>query len=68
MRDDEVLEVDPDQRRLTVRYTELALKFIEENSGQPFFLYLPYAMPHVPLFVSNERWGSSLRGRYGDVI
>ena len=25
-------------------------------------------MPHVPLFVSNRRWGRSLRGRYGDVI
>ena len=68
MRDDEVLEEDSDQRELTTLYTELALEFIEANRDQPFFLYLPYAMPHVPLFVSNERWGKSLRGRYGDVI
>ena len=68
MRDDEVVEVDSDQRALTTTYTELALEFIEENRSEPFFLYLPYAMPHVPLFVSNERWGRSLRGRYGDVI
>ena len=68
MRDDEVIELDSDQRGLTTVYTELALEFIEENQGGPFFLYLPYAMPHVPLFVSNERWGKSLGGRYGDVI
>lgn len=68
MRDDEVVETDSDQRQLTTLYTELALDFIEQNAARPFFLYLPYAMPHVPLFVSNERWGKSLRGRYGDVI
>ncbi len=68
MRDDEVVEVDSDQRRLTTLYTELALEFVEANRERPFFLYLPYAMPHVPLFVSNQRWGRSLRGRYGDVI
>ena len=68
MRDDEIVEVDPDQRGLTTTYTELALDFIEQNRDQPFFLYLPHAMPHVPLFVSNERWGKSIRGRYGDVI
>ena len=68
MRDDEVVETDPDQRQLTTLYTRLALEFIEENRDGPFFLYLPHAMPHVPLFVSNERWGRSLGGRYGDVI
>ena len=68
MRDDEVVELDPDQRKLTTLYTELALTFVRENRDGPFFLYLPYAMPHVPLFVANERWGKSLRGRYGDVI
>ncbi len=58
MRDDQVVELDSDQRKLTTLYTELALEFIEENRSLPFFLYLPYAMRHVPLFVSNERWGS----------
>ena len=68
MRDDEVLETDSDQRNLTTLYTELALSFIEESKDGPFFLYLPHAMPHVPLFVNDRRWGKSLRGRYGDVI
>ena len=68
MRDDDVLETDSDQRNLTTLYTELALEFIEESKDGPFFLYLPHAMPHVPLFVNNSRWGKSIRGRYGDVI
>ena len=68
MRDDDVLETDSDQRSLTTLYTELALEFIEESKDGPFFLYLPHAMPHVPLFVNNSRWGKSIRGRYGDVI
>ncbi len=68
MANDEVLELNPDQTRLTERYTDRALDFIEENAGEPFFLYLPHAMPHVPLFVSSARKGQSIRGLYGDVI
>jgi arylsulfatase A-like enzyme len=66
--DDEVLEHDPDQTKLTSLYTDRALAFIEENRKRPFFLYLPHAMPHVPLFVSRMREGRSIRGLYGDVI
>ena len=68
MADDEVVGYDPDQRKLTTLYTRKAIEFIESAKDGPFFLYLPHAMPHVPLFVSNNRWGRSLRGRYGDVI
>lgn len=68
MEDDETLEFDPDQTRLTTRYTEKALEFIEANRDEDFFLYMPHAMPHVPLFVSDARDGASIRGLYGDVI
>ena len=68
MLDDEVLEHDPDQTKLTSLYTDRALAFIEENRKRSFFLYLPHAMPHVPLFVSRMREGRSIRGLYGDVI
>lgn len=68
MADDEALEYDPDQTQLTRRYTEKALQFIEQSKDEPFFLYLPHAMPHVPLFVSGERKGQSIRGLYGDAI
>ncbi len=68
MADDEALELNPDQTRLTTLYTDKALEFIEANRERDFFLYLPHAMPHVPVFVSEERDGRSIRGLYGDVI
>jgi arylsulfatase A-like enzyme len=62
-------EVTPDdQKTLTTRYTERAVRFIERHRDQPFFLYLAHAMPHVPLFVSDARSGRSRAGLYGDVI
>jgi arylsulfatase A len=62
-------QVTPDdQTQLTTWYTERAVKFIESHREQPFFLYLPHAMPHVPLFVSDKQRGKSEQGLYGDVI
>lgn len=57
-----------DQDRLTTRYTERAVRFIEKNKDKPFFLYLPHSMPHVPLGVSGKFRGRSAQGKYGDVI
>ncbi len=65
---DIVIEVNPDQSQLTKRYTEGAIDFIDRNKTEPFFLYIPYNMPHTPLFVSEERVGTSKRGLYGDVV
>ena len=57
-----------DQDRLTTRYTERAVRFIERNRETPFFLYLAHSMPHVPLGVSGKFRGKSSQGKYGDVI
>lgn len=65
---DEVIEKNPDQNQITQRYTEYAIQFIEKNKDNPFFLYLPHTMPHVPLGVSEEFAGKTKYGRYGDVI
>jgi arylsulfatase A len=65
---EQTIELNPDQSKLTTWYTERAVKFIEANSDRPFFLYLPHAMPHVPLFVSDKHAGKSERGIYGDVV
>ena len=65
---EKTIELNPDQSRLTTDYTQRAIQFIEANRARPFFVYLPYAMPHVPLFVSNKYAGKSDRGLYGDVI
>jgi len=65
---DRVIEEMPDQRLLTRRYTERAVRFIEGHRKQPFFLYVAHAMPHVPLFASDRFAGHSKAGLYGDVI
>jgi arylsulfatase A-like enzyme len=36
------------------KMTEKALAFIEQNKGGPFFLYMPYTIPHVSLQVPDE--------------
>ncbi len=62
------VELNPDQAKLTMRYTERALRFIEKNKDRPFFLYMPHSMPHVPLHVSSHYAGRTFRGLFGDVI
>jgi arylsulfatase A len=57
-----------DQNQLTTWYTERSVRFIEQNKGRPFFLYLAHNMPHVPLHVSDKFRGKTARGLYGDVI
>ncbi len=54
MRDEEIIEYPADQTTLTKRYTEEAMRFIEEEKGGPFFLYLPHTMVHLPLAVSSN--------------
>lgn len=49
-----VIEMDPDARFLTKRFTERAIQFIEKHQEQPFFVYLPHPIPHKPLFVSPK--------------
>jgi len=68
MRNSEIIERPADQTTITKRYTQEAVKFIEENKENPFFIYLANSMPHVPLFRSKEFENKSLRGIYGDVI
>ena len=57
-----------DQELLTTQYTERAVEFIEKNRDNPFFLYVPHSMVHVPLFVSDKFKGKSGAGLFGDVM
>jgi arylsulfatase A len=68
-RGESMVEHPFDQDLLTTRYTKEAVQLIERSGGDhPFLLYLAYAMPHLPLAVSDERRGLSNAGFYGDVI
>ncbi|GAB3260959.1 sulfatase family protein [Arthrobacter pigmenti] len=57
-----------DQTSLTRRYTDAAMNFIERHRDEPFFVYLPHTMPHIPLHVEEDFRGTSAAGTYGDVI
>ena len=68
MEREQTLELNPDQTKLTTALTDRAVAFIGRKKDEPFFLYVPHPMPHVPLFVSEKHAGKSGRGLYGDVI
>lgn len=68
LRGTNVVQRPVDQTTLTKRYTDEAIRFMNENKKKPFFIYFASTFPHVPLFASKNFKGKSLRGRYGDVI
>lgn len=57
-----------DQQYLTKWNTEHAIDFMRRHKSEPFLLYLPYNMPHVPIFASRQFAGSTGKGLYHDVI
>ena len=68
MRNNEIIEAPVDQNTITKRYTEETIRFIEENKSGPFFVYLPHAMTHNPLYASEAFRGKSDNGIYGDAV
>ncbi len=68
MRDDKIIEQPADQRTITKRYTEEAVKKISTFKDEPFFIYLAHSLPHIPLFRSDKFKDASQAGFYGDVI
>jgi arylsulfatase A len=57
-----------DQQTLVEKYTEEAVKFIEENKDKPFFLYLPHSAVHFPIYPGKKFQGHSNNGIYGDWV
>ncbi|MCB0283466.1 MAG: sulfatase-like hydrolase/transferase [Calditrichaeota bacterium] len=64
----DIIETLEDQSRLTKRYTEKALDFIQRNKANPFFLYLAHSMVHVPIAADPDFVGTSKQGLFGDVM
>lgn len=70
LRDESVIEAPVDRNLLTKRYTEEALRYIDENADRPFFLYLAHAMPGSTAapFASEAFRGKSSNGPWGDSV
>lgn len=70
MRDEEVIEAPVDRDYLTKRYTEETVRYIRKHKDQPFFIFLPHAMPgstNRP-HASPPFQGHSANGPYGDSV
>ena len=57
-----------DQQYLTRWATEHAIDFITRHQSEPFFVYVPYSMPHVPIYASDKFKNSTGKGLFTDVI
>jgi arylsulfatase A len=68
MLDEEVLEAQPDQRSLTERYVEQAVRFMRNNRENPFFLYLAHMHVHLPHYAPERFERESLNGEYGAAV
>ncbi|MBO9619427.1 MAG: sulfatase-like hydrolase/transferase [Niabella sp.] len=57
----------PADSTLTQLYTKESIKIIkEQQQGQPFFLYLAYNMPHLPVYYAAQR--QHLKNKPGGVL
>jgi arylsulfatase A-like enzyme len=68
LRDEEVVQQQPDQAGLTERYTEECVRFLRENRNGPFFLYFAHMHVHMPLYAPQRFLESSRNGRYGAAV
>jgi len=68
LRDENVIQEQPDQRSLTERYVEESVRFIRDNRDGPFFLYLAHMHVHLPLYPAERFLRESKNGRYGGAV
>lgn len=54
--------------RIDLIVADKACEFIAENKDQPFFAYVAFVAPHVPLYPAPEFKKSGPLGPYGDFI
>ena len=70
-RNETMLEKDIglNQARLSGQSAKEAIAFMERSRAkQPFFLYMAFHAPHLPLYASDQFKGKSAAGIYGDVV
>ncbi len=61
-------DVGLEQDFLSRIFAERAISFIEKNKTQPFFYFLSFTAPHLPLVPSKRFKHTSKGGIYGDVV
>jgi arylsulfatase A-like enzyme len=65
LRDEEVIQAQPDQRGITERYVEESVRFLRENKDRPFFLYFAHMHVHLPHYPPERFVRESENGVYG---
>ena len=68
LRDEEVIQAQPDQRGITERYVEESVRFMRENKDDPFFLYLAHMHVHLPHYPPERFLRESENGVYGAAV
>jgi len=68
MRDEEVVQEQPDQAALTERYVEQSVRFIRDSADKPFFLYLAHMYVHMPIYAPQQFLNASENGPYGAAV
>lgn len=68
LRDEEVIQAQPDQRAITERYVEECVRFIRTNKNTPFFLYLAHMHVHLPHYPPERFIRDSQNGVYGAAV
>ena len=68
LRDEEVIQAQPDQRGITERYVEECVRFMRDNKDQSFFLYLAHMHVHLPHYPPEAFVRESENGVYGAAV
>ena len=68
IRNDEVIQEQPDMAALTERYVDESISFIRENKDKPFLLYLSHMYVHTPLYIAEQFMKDSENGQYGGAV
>ena len=68
LRDEDVIQQQPDQRGITERYVEESVRFIRDKKDQPFFLYFAHMHVHLPHYPPERFLAESQNGVYGAAV
>ena len=68
LRDEQVIQEQPDQRGITERYVEESVRFLRDHRDGPFFLYLAHMHVHLPHYPPERFLHGSNNGPYGAAV